>query len=385
MSLKTINDTQSLSEVCARFASHDYVTVDTEFVRETTFWPDLCLVQIASEDEAVLIDPLADGIDLTPLHDLMGDTSVIKVFHAARQDVEIFFKLSGKVPEPMFDSQVAAMVCGFGDSIAYDQLVKRICGAHIDKSLRFTNWRLRPLSEQQLEYALADVTHLRDVYQHLKAKLEEENRAHWVTEEMAILTAPETYDLAPEDAWKRLKLRIKKPIEFAILKNLADWRETTAREKNVPRNRVIKDDAIYEIAQSQPKDSVGLGRLRTLHKGFEKSPSAAAILECVARAKALDRDDLPKVPRPAQSPEGTSAAVDLLKVLLKLTAEEYAVAPKIIASASHLEEIAVRGDQAEVPAMKGWRKELFGDKALNLINGQSGLRFENRKIGLVEF
>ena len=385
MSLKTINDTQSLSEVCARFASHDYVTVDTEFVRETTFWPDLCLVQIASEEEAVLIDPLADGIDLTPLHDLMADTSVIKVFHAARQDVEIFFKLSGKVPEPMFDSQVAAMVCGFGDSIAYDQLVKRICGAHIDKSLRFTNWRLRPLSEQQLEYALADVTHLRDVYQHLKAKLEEDNRAHWVTEEMAVLTAPETYDLAPEDAWKRLKLRIKKPIEFAILKNLAEWRETTAREKNVPRNRIIKDDAIYEIAQSQPKDSAGLGRLRTLHKGFEKSANGAAILECVARARALDRDDLPKVPRPAQSPEGTSAAVDLLKVLLKLTAEEYAVATKIIASASHLEEIAVHGDQADVPAMKGWRKELFGDKALNLLNGQSGLRFENRKIGVVEF
>ncbi len=384
MSLQTINDTQTLKEVCARLATHDYVTVDTEFVRETTFWPDLCLVQVASDEEAVLIDPLADGIDLDPLHALMADRTTTKVFHAARQDVEIFFKLTGKIPEPMFDSQVAAMVCGFGDSIAYDQLVKRISGGHIDKSLRFTNWKLRPLSEKQLEYALADVTHLRDVYKHLQAKLEEEKRAHWVTEEMAVLTAPETYDLAPEDAWKRLKLRIKKPIEFAILKNLAQWRESQAREKNVPRNRIIKDDAIYEIAQSQPVDTSGLGRLRTLHKGFEKSAAGQAILDCVARAKALDRDDLPKVPRPPQSPEGTSAAVDLLKVLLKLTAEQYAVASKIIASASHLEEIAIKGEDADVPALKGWRKELFGDKALKLLNGESGLRFENRKIGVVE-
>lgn len=384
MSLQTITTTAALAEVCARFATHNYVTVDTEFVRETTFWPDLCMVQVASDDEAVLIDPLADGIDLTPLHDLMADISVIKVFHAARQDVEIFFKLSGKVPEPMFDSQVAAMVCGFGDSIAYDQLVKRITGGHIDKSLRFTNWALRPLSEQQLEYALADVTHLRDVYKHLTAKLEDENRTHWVTEEMAVLTAPETYDLAPEDAWRRLKLRIKKPIEFAILKNLAEWREQEARGKNKPRNRIIKDDAIYEIAQSQPKDSQALGRLRTLHKGFQNSDAGKAILACVAAAHAMDRDDLPRVPRPPQSPEGTSAAVDLLKVLLKLTAEENAVASKIIASASHLEAIAIDGAEADVPAMKGWRKELFGDKALKLLNGESGLRFENRKIGVVE-
>ncbi len=384
MSLQTINDTQTLKEVCTRLATHDYVTVDTEFVRETTFWPDLCLVQVASDEEAVLIDPLAEGIDLGPLHELMADISTTKVFHAARQDVEIFFKLTGKIPEPIFDSQVAAMVCGFGDSIAYDQLVRRISGGHIDKSLRFTNWKLRPLSEKQLEYALADVTHLRDVYKHLQAKLDEENRAHWVTEEMAVLTAPETYDLAPEDAWRRLKLRIKKPIEFAILKNLAQWRESEARQKNVPRNRIIKDDAIYEIAQSQPGDTNGLGRLRTLHKGFEKSAAGRAILDCVERAKALDRDDLPKVPRPQQSPEGTSAAVDLLKVLLKLTAEEYAVASKIIASASHLEEIAIKGEDADVPAMKGWRKELFGDKALQLLNGESGLRFENRKIGVVE-
>ncbi|WP_018687525.1 MULTISPECIES: ribonuclease D [Ahrensia] len=384
MSLITINDTATLADVCARFATHKYVTVDTEFVRETTFWPDLCLVQVASDDEAVLIDPLAEGIDLTPLHDLMANKDVIKVFHAARQDVEIFYKLSGKLPEPLFDTQVAAMVCGFGDSIAYDQLVRRISGAHIDKSLRFTNWKLRPLSDQQLEYALADVTHLRDVYNFLKDKLEEENRTHWLTEEMDILTTPKTYDLPPNEAWTRLKLRIKKPIEFAILKNLAEWRENEARERNVPRNRIIKDDAIYEIAQSQPKDTDGLSRLRTLHKGFEKSASGRSIIDCVARAHALDRDELPKIPRPAHSPEGTSAAVDLLKVLLKLTAEEFDVAAKIIASSDQLEQIAILGEEADVPAMKGWRKELFGERAMKLLDGKSGLRFENRKIGVVD-
>ncbi|MEM5500567.1 ribonuclease D [Ahrensia kielensis] len=384
MSLITINDTATLADVCARFATHKYVTVDTEFVRETTFWPDLCLVQVASDDEAVLIDPLAEGIDLTPLHDLMANKDVIKVFHAARQDVEIFYKLSGKLPEPLFDTQVAAMVCGFGDSIAYDQLVRRISGAHIDKSLRFTNWKLRPLSDQQLEYALADVTHLRDVYNFLKDKLEEENRTHWLTEEMDILTTPKTYDLPPNEAWTRLKLRIKKPIEFAILKNLAEWRENEARERNVPRNRIIKDDAIYEIAQSQPKDTDGLSRLRTLHKGFEKSASGRSIIDCVARAHALDRDELPKIPRPAHSPEGTSAAVDLLKVLLKLTAEEFDVAAKIIASSDQLEQIAILGEEADVPAMKGWRKELFGERAMKLLEGKSGLRFENRKIGVVD-
>lgn len=384
MSLITINDTATLADVCARFATHKYVTVDTEFVRETTFWPDLCLVQVASDDEAVLIDPLAEGIDLTPLHDLMANKDVIKVFHAARQDVEIFYKLSGKLPEPLFDTQVAAMVCGFGDSIAYDQLVRRISGGNIDKSLRFTNWKLRPLSDQQLEYALADVTHLRDVYNFLKDKLEEENRTHWLTEEMDILTTPKTYDLPPNEAWTRLKLRIKKPIEFAILKNLAEWRENEARERNVPRNRIIKDDAIYEIAQSQPKDTDGLSRLRTLHKGFEKSASGRSIIDCVARAHALDRDELPKIPRPAHSPEGTSAAVDLLKVLLKLTAEEFDVAAKIIASSDQLEQIAILGEEADVPAMKGWRKELFGERAMKLLDGKSGLRFENRKIGVVD-
>ncbi|MDZ7823679.1 MAG: ribonuclease D [Ahrensia sp.] len=384
MSLNTITDTAALAAVCARFATHDYVTVDTEFVRETTFWPVLCLVQVASDAEAVLIDPMADGIDLTPLFDLMSNTSVVKVFHAARQDVEIFYKLSGKVPEPMFDSQVAAMVCGFGDSIAYDQLVKRISGGNIDKSLRFTNWALRPLSEQQLDYALADVTHLRDVYKFLKDKLEETGRTHWVAEEMLILTTPSTYDLPPEEAWTRLKLRIKKPIEFAILKNLAQWRENEARSKNKPRSRILKDDSLFEIAQGQPKNGQALGQMRTLHKGFENSDAGAAILACVARAHALDRSELPQLPRQPHSPEGTSAAVDLLKVLLKLTAEEFDVAPKIICSADQLEQIAVHGAKADVDAMKGWRKELFGDKAVRLINGQSALQFKDRKLGVVD-
>lgn len=379
-----ITTTADLAAACKRLSAHAYVTIDTEFVRETTFWPVLCLVQLASDEEALIVDPMAEGIDLTPLQELLADETTLKVFHAARQDIEIFFKLFGVVPVPVFDTQVAAMVCGFGDSIAYDQLVKRISGAHIDKSLRFTNWALRPLADKHLDYALADVTHLRDVYQHLKTMLEEGGRAHWVQEEMAVLTSPATYDLAPEDAWQRLKLRIRKPIEFAILKKLAEWREGEARSRNVPRSRVLKDDVIYEAAQSQPADIAAVARLRTLSRGMEKTPAGAAIVAAVTACQALDRSDLPSVPRPPNSPEGTGAAVDLLKVLLKFTADENNVAQKILASADHLEQIAIHGDQADVPAMHGWRRELLGDRALDLLAGKLALSFQNKKVNLID-
>lgn len=382
--IKTITSTDELSAVCGRFAKHDYVTVDTEFVRETTFWPDLALVQVASDEEAVLIDPLADGIDLTPLFDLMFDESVLKVFHAARQDLEIFFKLTGKVPGPLFDTQVAAMVCGFGDSIAYDQLVKRTTGGAIDKTSRFTDWKRRPLTEQQLDYALADVTHLRDVYKILAEQLETENRTHWVKEEMAVLERPQTYDLKPEDAWQRLKLRVRKPIEFQIMKNLAQWREEQARSRNTPRNRILKDDAIYEIAQQQPTDEKALGRMRALPKGMERSGIAPHLIAAVENARAMERDDLPKVPRPPQSPEGTGAAVDILRVFLKLIADREGVASKVLANAADLEQIAIDGREADVPAMSGWRFELFGEQALRLVNGELALRFEDKKLNIVE-
>ncbi len=379
-----IPTTDDLAATCRRMAAHDHVTIDTEFVRETTFWPVLCLVQIASADEAVLIDPMADGIDLAPLFDLLNDESVIKVFHAARQDIEIFHHLSGRIPHPIFDTQVAAMVLGFGDAIAYDQLVKRTTGAHIDKSSRFTDWALRPLSDKQLAYALADVTHLRDVYARLKAMLDERGRAHWVAEEMAVLTSPATYEVHPEEAWRRLKLRVRKPAELAVMQKLAAWRERQARERDVPRNRVLKDDAIYEAAQQRPADQRALSRLRTVHKGMERSATGAAILDAVAQVKAMDKDDLPAVPRPPNAPEGAGAASELLKVLLKLTAEKYNVAQRVIATSDHLDQIAAHGEEADVPAMRGWRRELFGDEALRLLNGEIALGFSERRIASVD-
>ena len=288
-----ITTTSELASACARLEKHPVITVDTEFLRETTYYPLLCVVQMASPDEAIVIDALADGIDLKPFFELMGNETVLKVFHAARQDIEIVWHLANIVPHPIFDTQVAAMVCGFGDSVSYDQLISRTKNVHIDKSSRFTDWSRRPLSDKQLEYALADVTHLRDAYLYLKAELEREGRASWLREEMDILESRETYDIHPDDAWQRLKLRLRKPQELAILKYVAAWREPEARSRNVPRSRVLKDDAIYEIAQQQPKDAEALGRLRTIPKGWERSATGAAVLEAVNTALALPRSEMP--------------------------------------------------------------------------------------------
>ncbi len=373
--------TQSDLEAAIRALSQsDFVTVDTEFIRETTFWPELCLVQIAAPGVSALIDPLAPGLDLKPFLDLMSNEAILKVFHAARQDIEIIFNLSDRIPHPIFDTQVAAMVCGFGDSVSYDQLVQRVTGRHLDKSSRFTDWRHRPLSEKQLEYALADVTHLIDVYLHLKAELEREGRAHWLNEEMEVLTARETYDPHPEDAWKRLKLRVRKPLELAVVQALATWREFEARDRNVPRQRVLKDDAIFEIAQQQPRDAVALGRLRTTPKGWERSQTATSMLGAVNAALALPRENLPSIPRQAQSQEGTSAAAELLKVLLRMIAEREGVAAKVLASSDDIDRIAADGEKADVPALSGWRREVFGNEALKLVRGEIALRFQKRKI-----
>jgi ribonuclease D len=379
-----IETTAALQDACARLAQSDFITIDTEFLRETTFWPELCLIQMASPDLEVLVDPLAKGLDLKPFFDLMANPAVTKVFHAARQDIEIIHHLGNLVPHPIFDTQVAAMVCGFGDSVSYDQLVNRITGAHLDKSSRFTDWSRRPLSDKQLEYALADVTHLRDVYLHLKAQLEREGRALWLTEEMAILESPATYDLHPDNAWQRLKARLRKPSELAILRSVAAWREREARSRNVPRSRVLKDDAIYEIAQQQPKDAEALGRLRTIPKGWERSSSGAAIVGAVNAALALPKTEMPHPPKHTHVPEGTAAAVELLKVLLKLISDKQGVAAKVIANTDDLEKIAAEGDKAEVAALAGWRRELFGDTALKLIGGGVALRFVDKKVEAVE-
>ncbi|MGG7517097.1 ribonuclease D [Allorhizobium undicola] len=376
--------TEKLDEACLALAKSDFITIDTEFLRETTFWPELCLIQMASPELEVIVDPLAPGMDLKPFFDLMGNSAVTKVFHAARQDIEIIFHLGNLIPHPIFDTQVAAMVCGFGDSISYDQLVQRVKNVHIDKSSRFTDWSRRPLSDKQLEYALADVTHLRDVYIKLKAELEKEGRASWLNEEMAVLEARQTYDLHPDDAWQRLKMRLKKPQELMVLKGVAAWREREARARNVPRSRVLKDDAIFEIAQQQPKDAEALGRLRTVPKGWERSSSGAAIIDAVNAALSIPKADWPQVQRQAHVPEGTASAVELLKVLLRLTSEKHGVAAKMIANTEDLEKIALEGEAAEVAAMSGWRRDLFGDYALKLINGGVALRFVGKKIEAVE-
>ena len=381
--MKIITSTAELAETCAQFAKHDYVTVDTEFLRETTFWPILCLIQMATPDEAVIVDPMADGIDLAPFFELMADKSVVKVFHAARQDVEIVHNLGNLLPEPIFDTQVAAMVCGYGDSIAYNMLASKVNGAVIDKSSRFTDWSHRPLTDKQLDYALADVTHLRDIYEHLKERLEKQGREAWVAEEMKILTTAETYDLPVEKAWTRLKMRVRKSRDLAVMQKVAEWRESEARSRDVPRGRVMKDDAIYEIAQQHPKDEKALSRLRAVPRGFEKSRHAESLLEAVKAAHDIPKEDLPVVPRPSRSPEGTAAATELLKTLLKLIAEQNGVAGKIIANADDLEKIAA-DDEADVPALKGWRRELFGNQALELKRGEIALGFEDKKIQVIE-
>jgi ribonuclease D len=379
--IKTQNE---LDSVVRELAKSEFVTVDTEFIRETTFWPELCLIQMAAPGVTALVDPLAAGIDLTPFFELMANEAVTKVFHAARQDIEIIFHRGGLIPHPVFDTQVAAMVCGFGDSVSYDQLVQKTTGVRLDKSSRFTDWRYRPLSDKQLEYAVADVTHLIDVYHHLKAELERENRAHWLNEEMEVLTSRQTYDPHPEDAWKRLKMRLRKPQELAIVQAVAAWREREARERNVPRGRVLKDDAIYEIAQQGPRDATALGRLRTTPKGWERSSTATALLTVVNAALGMPKDEMPKLPKLPQSQEGSSAASELLKVLLRMVAEAEGVAAKVLASSDDIDRLAADGEDADVPALHGWRREVFGDRALQLVRGEIALKFEKRKITVFE-
>ena len=380
--MKIITTTEDLAEICQQMAQHQYVTVDTEFLRESTFWPELCLIQMASPDDGCIVDVLAKGIDLAPFFKLMADEDVVKVFHAARQDIEIIYNLGNLIPHPVFDTQVAAMVCGFGDSISYDQLVFRITSAQIDKSSRFTDWRRRPLSTKQLDYALADVTHLRDVYQSIKANLEEQNRSHWVDEEMEILTSPETYDMPVENAWRRLKMRVRKPRDFAMMKLVAEWRETTARKNNVPRGRVVKDDAIYEICGHPPQSMQDISQMRGLSRGFDRHRYGESLLAIVKVGLELPNSELPKMPRVKKTPEGSGAATEMLKVLLKLTVEAHGVAAKVIATVDDLEKIAA-DDNADVAALKGWRRELFGETAIKLKNGQIALGIKDKAIKVI--
>ncbi len=378
--MKLITSTQDLQEAVDALAKSDFVAVDTEFIRETTFWPELCLIQMATPDHTALVDALAPDLDLKPFFELMANPNIVKVFHAARQDVEIVHHLGGLIPEPLFDTQVAAMVCGFGDAVSYDQLVQKVASVQIDKSSRFTDWRRRPLSEKQLDYALSDVTYLRDVYNYLKQELEKSGRSDWVQEEMHVLRTPETYDLPPENAWKKVKFRVRKPLELAILQSVATWREREARARNVPRGRIIKDDTIGEIAQQQPKDVEALGRLRSIPKGWEKSAQGQSLLEAVNNALAIPKEDLPTIPKHSSSSSGNNAASEVLKLLLKVISEKQGVAPKIIAHTDEIEKIAALGENANVAALQGWRREVFGQQALDLLEGRTCIKFESKRI-----
>lgn len=369
-----IADTQELAAFCARLSSAQYITVDTEFMREKTYFPQLCLVQVAGPDEARAIDPLAPGIDLKPLFELLANPAVLKVFHAARQDIEIFLYQSGSVPQPLFDTQVAAMVCGFGDSVGYETLATQLAKARIDKSQRFTDWSLRPLTEKQVQYALADVTHLRIVYEKLVRKMESNGRLAWLAEEMGELTTPGTYRTEPEDAWRRLKPRSSSPKFLAVLKELAAWREREAQERDIPRQRMLRDETLMEIAAHHPANATELARTRGLGKGLVEGRMGTALLEAVKRGLELPDDQIPKPPERVDVPRGLGPVVDLLKVLLKMKCDEHGVAQKLVANSADIEAIAA-DDNADIPAMHGWRRELFGNDALSLKHGRLGLGF----------
>lgn len=381
--MQIITDTNELASFSREIAGRPFVAVDTEFMREKTYWPILCLIQAAAEGVEAIIDPMSAGLDLTPFLEVMASERVVKVFHAARQDVEIFHMLMGAVPGPLFDSQIAAMACGFGDQIGYEPLMRGLLGAQVDKGSRFTDWARRPLSKAQLSYALSDVTHLRDAYPILLERLHEDGRAKWVAEEMASLSEESLYRIKPEDAWRRLKLRGARQSELGPIMKLAEWREREAQARDIPRGRVLKDEAIFELARLKPKTVEDLARARSIPAGFERSKAGAGILEAIAAGVALPKSALPKIERGERRAPPPADVVDLLKVLLKRQCERFHVAPKLIASAADIEAIALQ-DDADVPALHGWRREVFGDLALKLKRGEVALKLTGGGVELVD-
>jgi ribonuclease D len=380
--MRLIATTQELVQACQRFAQHDFVALDTEFIREQTFWPKLCLIQLAGPDEEALIDPLSNSIDLKPFYDLMANECVVKVFHAARQDIEIIWTQARLIPHPVFDTQVAAMVCGFGEAVSYVNLVKQVTGRDLDKTSRFTDWARRPLSQQQLAYALGDVNFLRDIYRRLKTELEASGRAGWLDEEMAELTSPQTYEAHPEEAWRRLKLRVKNRKGLAVLIELATWRERTAQTQNIPRSWVLRDEALYDIASHMPTETAQLAALRSLSEGFSRSARAREIIEAVKRGLARDPKTLPPLRAGTSLSAEKTAVVELLRVLLKGCAASHKVAPRLIANSDDLETIALE-TQPGVPAMRGWRYGLFGQYADKLKRGELALKVEGGQVVLI--
>jgi len=382
--MAVIADSTSLTKFCDRLIKSSYITVDTEFMRDQTYWPRLCLVQIADEHEAAAIDTLAKGIDITPLLNLLTNSRILKIFHAARQDLEIFYRLMGRLPSPIFDTQIAAMVCGFGDSAGYDTLVRKLTDETIDKSSRFTDWALRPLSQRQINYALGDVTHLRQVYIKLNEMLGQNNRHNWMDEELSILRDTKNYTFEPEDAWRRIKYRAPKPRFLAILKEVAAWREIEAQNKDIPRNRIVRDESLIEISHHAPKTINDLSRARGLSLKKAEGSLGKALLNAVKAGLNVPSENLPEVKRDAPLPKGIGPITDLLKVLLKLKCEKHDVAQKLIATVNDMEQIAAFGQNANVPALQGWRQEVFGIDALRLRSGQLAMVIKDHNLELVE-
>lgn len=384
--MRTLTTTDALAAFCKEAAGEPYVTLDTEFLRERTYYSKLCLVQMAlpgkGNERAVLVDPLAEGISLEPLFELMRNPSVVKVFHAARQDLEIFFIDGGVIPKPLFDTQIASMVCGFGEQVGYETLVRKIAKASLDKTSRFTDWAQRPLTEAQQRYALADVTHLRVIYEHLKAQIEANGRAHWVAEELEVLTSPETYITQPDEAWQRIKTRGNSGRFMAAVKELAQFRETFAQSRNVPRSRVFKDDALLELASTRPETHEALGRSRLLLREARRGDIADGILAAVQAAQDMKAEDIPRPAEDNAQLQVNPALADLLRVLLKARAEQSGVAQKLIASTSELDAIAA--GERDLPSLKGWRAELFGDDALRLCKGELALAAKGKSVITVE-
>ena len=377
-----VTDTEALSALCHRLADEEFVTVDTEFMRERTYYPELCLVQLAGETEVAVVDTVSDRLDLAPLGDLLANPAVTKVFHAARQDVEIFVQRFNAVPTPLFDTQVAAMVAGFGDQVGYDSLVSSLTGGSIDKAHRFSDWAARPLSAAQMTYAAADVTWLRPVYRRLRARLLEEGRLTWVAEEMAILANPATYRTEPETAWERLKVRGTNRRFLAMVRTLAAWREQEAQRINIPRQRLLKDETLMEIAAIAPVDPEALARARGITRGFAEGRSGVSLLEAAAVTIALPEASLPEVPRQRDAARPSAALVQLLKVLLTARCEENQVAAKLIASSDDIDRIASEA-APDVPALHGWRRTVFGDDAVALREGRVALGVDGKRIRLI--
>jgi ribonuclease D len=377
-----ITSTESLTALCQRLRGERFITVDTEFMRERTYWPELCVVQLAGEQEVAVVDAMAEGIDLAPLGALLADPDVEKVFHAARQDIEIFLLGFGAVPTPLFDTQVAAMVAGFGDQVGYDALVSALTGGHIDKAHRFSDWSARPLSAAQIAYAAADVTHLRGVYQRLRARLEAEGRLDWVGEEMRMLTDPATYRTDPDTMWERLRPRTNNRRMLGILRAIAAWREREAQRANIPRQRMLKDETLLEIAATAPTGPEALARARGVSRGFAEGRAGASLLAAIAEAQALPEDALPEAPQHRDGPRPSPALVSLLKVLLAAKCEAHHVAPKLVASSEDIDRLAVE-DAPPIPALHGWRHAVFGADATALKAGQIALGVDGRKVRLI--